>query len=201
MSAWDERLRKIENARESQAEELRQKREAEDRARQERAAALWSRILDVTQWALARYKAAGVGPLPIYAAWDAEVKPRFKKPYRETQRRQIGSGYPLFRFNSTIEHENYHEEYHHIVLVTSQMRVLTVVSKTSGPYSSSYPAITEVEIRSKNPVGDPAAFLSSLVTTDAQSISPDYAKDIEQVCDFIVEYVGRRTQPGQSVQF
>ena len=200
MNHWDDRLRKIEDGNAARSDEQRRRQAAEEREKRERAAALWSQVLDVAQWALGRYEAAQVKPLPVSVIWEVEVKPAFRKPHKESRRRQLGSGYPLLRYKTTTEHENYHEDFQHIVAVTPERVIIKEFHKITR-FREYAPEIREIAIQSNSPVVDPAAVFTSLIIGDANLITPDYASNFEQVCDWIVEYVGERTKPGRPLPF
>jgi hypothetical protein len=193
MTDWDARAEELAKERAATQERQQQEWEAQQRARREEQEAIWRKLLDVTSWAISRYLAADIRPLPIYRYWREEVKNFFGKQRIESRRSKLGEAYPLRRYSIYYEGGTppFTERYEHwIMLVTDDYQFFS-------KYIGNAPLdITEIVVD----VGSPQA---DLVPASPEKTEGLFRKsetpwssgmlEIDAVCDDIVQYVSNHS--------
>jgi hypothetical protein len=156
-------------------------------ARRENEEVAWGKLLDVASWAIGRYQAAGVPPLPIYEDRLEEVKSFFGKARAGRRRSKIGEAHPLRRYFIRHEYEMIPAKYEHwIVLVTGdkQFFAARIGDVPAG--------ITEIVVDKGRAGADfvPASPGETKALFRHNTGDPYSAPlQIDAVCDDIVEYV------------
>jgi hypothetical protein len=207
MTDWDARAEEL--AREQAAVQERQRREwqAKERAKKEQEEADTARLLDVTEWAIARYRAACIPLLPIYVEWEETIKPFLKKARKEGRRQQIGEVYPLRRYYR--EHEGsgeYGSSYtsYNIWVADANKQIYDIGLGQSDTFK--WPNVTEIIGKRKTGSQDDSR-IEAYLTRQGPPFSGDFPGnydrwlDVDVVCDEIVKYVTAHTNPDQPPEY
>lgn len=196
MTDWDAREKEILQERYAAAEARRREQQARELETQEKADAIWAKLRDVADWAIKRYKAANIQPMPVGVRWEEEEKPFLRKPRKEIRRLLVAEVYPLRRYSQHFEGSGEMGSSHD----QEEMNVVTEDMKFFIVYPDHDKNTTDVFYHRDSCPQNPEELLTSISSYQGVPYFPaGYSGnpniEIDKVCDDIVSWVSYWTNP------
>jgi len=194
MTNWDERAARVRAEAERKEQEIEAKRRAEEARRDE----AWNKLVDVAAWAIKRYQAVGIEPVPIEAYWHETVKIRWGETRKKKCSIRLLVAFPLFN-NSSYSSDDYGKSWYanFLLLASPDMNF------SHHFFTSDYPNPPppgKIEFPGRNLQEAPQRVIEPLARWRGEDILLSIApgrdhRDVDSGCDEIAAYVAALTDP------